>query len=378
MRYAGPIIDVDVHQTWAAEAEVLEYLSPQWREFVVSPGGGRTLLSPAPPNHPFEDGSNKRLDSFPPGGGRPGSDYTWMRQQLLDPLNIEHCVLSFDIGEQSGVTNPYLAVELCRAANDWALDRWLTIPDPRLSASIVVPTEMPDAAAAEIRRLAGHPHVVEVLLEANAMGKPFGHPVYDPIYDAAAETGLVVGIHLGGHLFGKGSRIAGGTPLTRLEEFATNDLAGQHHATSLLTHGTFEKFPALKVLLKENGFSWVPWVMWKLDSHFDLLRRENPLVKQLPSETFREHVIVSTQPFDHSPKAQQLIDVLECFDGIDDVLVFSTDYPHWDADEPVHVASRLPSEWHRKVFHDNAAAFYDFPLAPTTPGRVDPEAALAT
>jgi len=359
--YKGPIIDVDVHHTWGSEKEVLEYVREPWKELVVSPGGGRTLLSPALANHPFEDGANKRLDSYPADGSRPGSDYDMMREQLLDPLGIEYAVLSFDIGEQSGVVNPYLAVELCRAANEWTVDRWLGIPDERLVASLVVPTEMPDEAARDIRRHADNPRVVEVLLMAPAMGKPFGHPVYDPIHAAAEECGLALGVHLGGHLFGKGLQAAGGMPHTRLEQFVTNNQPGMHHATSLITHGVFEKFPNLKVVLKENGFSWIPWLLAKLDASYDLIRRENPLVRRLPSEYFREHVVASTQPFDHTPKAQQMVDVLETFDGIEDVLVFSSDYPHWDADDATHVAARLPHEWHEKLFFENAARMYNLP-----------------
>ena len=39
-------------------------------------------------------------------------------------------------------------------------------------------------------------------------------------------------------------------------------------------------------------------------------------------------------------------------------LVYSSDYPHWDADEVNDVSTRLPSDWHRKVFFENALKFY--------------------
>jgi hypothetical protein len=39
---------------------------------------------------------------------------------------------------------------------------------------------------------------------------------------------------------------------------------------------------------------------------------------------------------------------------MDDQLCFSTDYPHWDADTPAYIRRRLPPEWHRKVFYENA------------------------
>jgi hypothetical protein len=58
-----------------------------------------------------------------------------------------------------------------------------------------------------------------------------------------------------------------------------------------------------------------------------------------------------------------MIDLLGSFEGIEDVLVFATDYPHWDADEPRSLAARLPESWHKKIFHDNAARFFGFDAA---------------
>jgi hypothetical protein len=39
-------------------------------------------------------------------------------------------------------------------------------------------------------------------------------------------------------------------------------------------------------------------------------------------------------------------------------LMFSSDCPHWDADEPGCVVSRFSAEWHRGVFDENARGFY--------------------
>ena len=38
----------------------------------------------------------------------------------------------------------------------------------------------------------------------------------------------------------------------------------------------------------------------------------------------------------------------------EEILCFSSDYPHWDTDEVSHIAQNLPKEWHAKVFHQNA------------------------
>jgi predicted TIM-barrel fold metal-dependent hydrolase len=362
LTYNGTVIDVDVHHTWKSSAELLEYLPARWRGMLALPGGGIMPLIPAALNYSFPGGSNKLLTSSGPDGSPPGSHYETMRDQLLDPLNIERAILCFDIGQEGGHPNPYLSVDLCHAVNDWSIDRWLTDKDQRLFGAILVPTEWPEEAAKEIRRLAGNPRIVEVLLVVNRLGKPFGHPIYSPIHEAAAEASLPIAIHLSGGVI-PGLSAGGGNPQSRLEQFVTFYQPGTHHLSSLFTHGVFAKYPNLHVCMKEHGFTWMPSLLWKLDGEYKLLRQESPWVSELPSETFRRHVTVSTQPFDHTPDPKQLVELLESFGGLEDVLCFATDYPHWDADDPKYIAARLPKSWHQKLFHDNAARFYGWKVS---------------
>ena len=58
-----------------------------------------------------------------------------------------------------------------------------------------------------------------------------------------------------------------------------------------------------------------------------------PHLKRPPSEYIREHFWFTTQPIEepHQPdEFRQLLDDL----GMNDRLMFSTDYPHWDFDAP--------------------------------------------
>jgi Amidohydrolase len=85
-------------------------------------------------------------------------------------------------------------------------------------------------------------------------------------------------------------------------------------------------------------------------------------VRTRPSDVVREHIRFSTQPFDYVPSAA-LLGILESVEGIEDVICFSSDYPHWDGDEPTYIATRLPERWHAKLFYENAAKFLGFELA---------------
>jgi predicted TIM-barrel fold metal-dependent hydrolase len=249
--------------------------------------------------------------------------------------------------------------------HDWVLETWLP-RDGRLRTSIVIPTELPDEGAREIQRVGEHPGVTAVLFSWNALGKPLGHPIHDPIYRAAEELGLPIAIHgaAGEVEAGTAHTAAGGLPNSRLEWHTLLQQPTLTHFASMVVHGTFEKFPGLRLMLLETGVAWVPAFLWSLDAHYSSLCAESEWVRRLPSEYFRDHVKLSTQPFELTPRKEQLIELLEAFGGMEDLLCFSSDYPHWDADDPFYVARRLPRDWLPKVFHENARAVLR--LAPVT------------
>jgi len=84
---------------------------------------------------------------------------------------------------------------------------------------------------------------------------------------------------------------------------------------------------------------------------------ETPHVKRPPSEYVREHVWFTTQPIEEPDNPQHLAEVIEWLGW--DRLMFSTDYPHWDFDDPQRAFRIQLSEAQRAaVFRDNAKALY--------------------
>jgi hypothetical protein len=361
--YSGPVIDCDVHHDWATPEHLHQYLSTGWQEYVKGPGrlygGGESI-----PLYPTQLISNptgtNRPETFPENGDAAASDYDLMNEQLLDPFRIERAILQYGAsGFVGALSNPYFATEIARAANDWSIDDWLSCGDSRLYGAVLVATQQPDEAAAEIRRVGGHPRMAEVLLASSGLGKPFGHPAYHPIYEAAVEMGLPVAIHTGGEAFANQgvSPMASGMPMFYYEVAMLTFMGAMTHITSLISHGVFEKYPDLKVLIVESGLGWVPGLLWRLDGGYRALRRELPWLKKHPSEYFAEHFRITTQPLDRPPDKEQLIQMLEMFDGAN-TLCFSSDYPHWDGDEISYISEWLPSEWHDRVFRENAIKLY--------------------
>jgi predicted TIM-barrel fold metal-dependent hydrolase len=98
--------------------------------------------------------------------------------------------------------------------------------------------------------------------------------------------------------------------------------------------------------------------MWRLNKNWKGLRREVPWVQRLPSETIREHIRLTTQPMEEPEDPKHFLNLLEML-GSEDLLLFATDYPHWDFDAPDQAFPvPLPPALQRKIFSENAQAVY--------------------
>jgi len=357
--YDGSVIDCDVHHAYGPATKLTPYIQAPWREFVSA---STMSLNPAQKHYPHPFGTNKRIDLVDDGGPTPGWDYDLMASQLLDPFNIGRAILNYDVGHESAHNNHYLAAALASALNDWSLDTWLSRGDDRLYGSILVASTLPTYAANEIRRLGAHPRMVGVLMVADGLGLPFGHPIYHPIFEAASEFDLPISLHFGADLWSKqGQLAAGGNPLSRTEFYTLLPQPAMHHITSCISHGVFDKWPNVRLVLLETGYTWLPWLARTLDLQFSNLRRESPFVRNLPSETILTNVRIATQPYEPPEHSSHLIDLLSALDGIEDVIMFSSDYPHWDIDDADDVAKEFPPGWRAKIMYRNAEQTFRWP-----------------
>jgi predicted TIM-barrel fold metal-dependent hydrolase len=214
--------------------------------------------------------------------------------------------------------------------------------------------EDPAAAMRELERWAGDAHFVQASTMPHGL-EPLGRERYWPIFEAVEAAGLPLGIHVGGA--SAMAPTSTGWPSFYIEEHHSKCEAMQALMVSLVVEGVFERCPKLKVVLIEGGFVWVPSLAWRLDKTYKRLKAEAPHLKRLPSEYIRDHFWYTTQPIEEPQNPQDLADVMEWV-GWDRIL-FSTDYPHWDFDDPqVAIKTRLNDAQRRMIFHDNAAQLY--------------------
>jgi predicted TIM-barrel fold metal-dependent hydrolase len=345
------IIDCDIHPTTRNRSELHPWLPERWRKHLAEYGAQARLPFSTGTQYPKAAPATARRDAWPPAGGQPGSDLAFMQTQLLDPNDTAVGILSPLHGS---ARNTDLDAALCTAVNEWQIEQWVK-PEPRLRASVSVAQEDPDLAVEEIARRAGDSRFVQILLPSKT-NEPLGRKRYWSIFAAAQSAGLPIGVHInsvGGGYASTGS----GWPSYYLQDHHINVHSFQAQVASLALEGVFERFPRLRMVMIEGGFAWLPALCWRLDRHWARMRDEVPECKRPPSEYIREQLWFTTQPVEEPEQPEHLRDTLNWIGW--DRLMFATDYPHWDYDDPAAAFKIAMSEQERAmIFRENACAVY--------------------
>ena len=346
------IIDGDVHPAMRSLADFKPYLSARWWDYLATYGTRRRhgmTFEPYPKSAPRAC----RRDAWPDDGSQPGANLEFMQSQFLDAYGIEFGILGpLGVTGQSEL-NLDLAAALASAVNDWQREFFVR-REPRLKASIVVPYEDGEASAKEIERCADDAAYAQIFMLTRS-SEPAGNRRYWPIYEAAARHGFPVGLHVFG---ASGHPYTGaGWPSFYVEEGAGHSTSCQTVLASLVMEGVFERFPKLKVVIIEGGFAWLPAFAWRLDKIAERMKSELPHLKRKPSEYLREQVWLTTQPMEEPDDKNQLLDVMAWIGW--DRLLFASDYPHWDFDDPFRAfPAGLPRERHQQILTGNARSVY--------------------
>ncbi len=354
-------IDCDIHPSVPNIAALLPHMADHWRDSIVQRGVHELETIAYPANAPLTARPDWRPDR-----GRPAADAATVAAQALDPFATSLAVCNCLYGVQLLMSED-LAAAFARAVNAWMAAEMLD-RDPRLRASIVVPTQSPELAAAEIERWAGDSRFVAVLM-LTMDENPLGRRLYWPIYAAAARHRLAVCVHAGSAY--KHPVTSVGWPSYYAEDYTAQAAAFHNTVSSLVCEGVFARFPDLKVVLAESGAAWLPAHLWRLDKFWRGLRAETPWVDRPPSEIVREHIRLTLQPFDGPADPAAVERLMEHF-GSDEMLLFSTDYPHWQFDGTDALPDGIGPALARKIMVDNPKNAYprlaEAPPAPPTGG----------
>ena len=343
-------IDCDLHPGMPGVRALLPYMDEYWRDQLANRHIDKLpfTLSSYPSSSPL----SARPDWRAPSGALAG-DLDAVSRQALDPFRVRYAICN-PLHGAVALFNDDMAAALCSAVNDW-MAKELLDKEPRLRASILVPAQSPELAVREIDRVAPDRRFVQVLLLA--MGEtPLGRRAHWPIYAAAEKHELAIGIHAGSTY-----RVAptySGWTSYRVEDYVAQSAAFETQLLSLVAEGVFQKFPKLKVVLIESGFTWLPTWLWRTAKTWRGVRAETPWIDRSPAEIVREHVRFTLQPMDVPPaEPDALARTLEHV-GSDRLLLFSTDYPHWQFDGEDVLPDGLSRDTIRKLLIDNPLETY--------------------
>lgn len=355
------IVDSDTHN-YPYPQDLVPYLPQRWRDYLTTIG----LRTQAETGLVRARFMACRTDSWPPSGKAPGNDQEFFRQQLLDEWDIDVAILnSMAMGMQwyIGGNQPVeFSAALLAAINDWVAEEWIDA-DERFYSSICTPFEEDVIGVRELERWAEHDRFVQVLLPFRTQ-KPVGNRKYWEMFEAAVHYDLPIAFHPGST--GNNMITGAGWPSFYYEDHVGLPQALLNQCASLICEGVFDRFPTLKIVFDESGWSWVTPFCWRFDRAWRQLRDEVPHLQRKPSEYIREHFWFTTQPIEEPERPKQFMEAFELF-GQEDRILYSSDYPHWDFDAPDQALPRtLSEETRRKIFGGNALTLYKKLPAPAS------------
>lgn len=246
------------------------------------------------------------------------------------------------------------AAALVQAYNDWLAEYCARDPN-RLRGVALVPQQDLILASEEMER-AREKGFRAIMLRPNPVaGQNLDHPNYDRLWAAAQDLDIAIGVHEG---FGVDlPRLGVDRCSNWLQAHAAEHPFEHMSATMLLiTSGVLQRFPRLRVGFLENGAGWAGFWLHHLDEHYEKWARFYPGLAELPSVYFKRQCFLGVEP-DYA----LIPHLIDC--GLADTLVFSTDFPHFDAIFPGSVAALagrkdISAEHKRKALRDNALRLY--------------------
>jgi predicted TIM-barrel fold metal-dependent hydrolase len=148
-----------------------------------------------------------------------------------------------------------------------------------------------------------------------------------------------------------------GWPSHHLHDYVAHAQSFEDQLLSLTTNGIFNKFPDLKFVFIESGVTWLPSYIWRAIKTWRGVRAEVPWMKRSPAEVVRDHIRVTMQPFDSANDSETVQRLMEQIDS-DRMLLFSSDYPHWQFEGDAILPPGLSADQVRRIKVDNPLETY--------------------
>ena len=198
-----------------------------------------------------------------------------------------------------------------------------------------------------------------VLVRPNHVnGRMWSDPYYDPLWEECQKLEIPIGFHEAGRVYLPQPALHEFIPSFAMFNTLSFPMANMFACADMIYGGVMERFPKLKVAFLEGNCAWLPWLLWRMDEYAELTgAAEHPEMKLKPLEYFQRQCWGAVECDEAVAK------IIPDF-GLEDNIVFSTDYPHLDVKYPhaVETFLKLPfsDQTKRKYLWDNCARLYGF------------------
>ena len=390
--YDGPIFDCDSH-IWERDFDFLRKYLPQELQAdwlvarKVGPDGrfglhiGDRMVENAesnaqglvPPPGKLKEWlqAMKEGKSNVEGWGLPTPDMMEPAARLakLDEFGVEGCILfvgefvtTFGYLPQDAVGNRVL-----HAYNEYLNDHWGFAYKDRIFATGLLSLWDLESSVAEARWLVERGVRVVCMPMGPAGGRSPADPYFDPVWQILNDAELAVSFHVSEanfmhpliKEFGEKplqSRRTGQTAWQWM--FCYSELPVQITLANIIYHNFYERFPKLRIASVENGASWVPSFLEKMDKMRGMAKNGYwpcGQLKERPSAIFKRHCFAVAYPEDDVKGIVERIGTADC-------IMMGSDYPHAEGvPEPreffAEALTELPPEQARAIMYDNGKRF---------------------
>jgi len=319
------------------------------------------------PGNPEEVGENRlKMERGEPSPGRYEdllpSSYGGgpARVASLDEFGLDAAVLFPNFGL---IWGDHLAVDrVARRANMRAYNRWMidatAAGKDRLFGVAHVTLDDTEWLTEELRALASNGVRLAMVAPTPVDGKALSHPDFDRVWAAFCDHSISPVFHVGSFKSPIDEAWHEGDPETgdRLLDSVFLWIAPAVAVANMILHGTFERFPELRLGVVELTAGWVPGFLLNIDGAFDFYNARHPgqvtTLPLRPSEYFRRQVRVAALPYEAPAYLVSKVG--------EDTFMVGSDWPHAEgvADPAAGTAgpvSKLPERARTQALGGNAA-----------------------
>lgn len=272
------------------------------------------------------------------------------RLAWMDQHGVQVSVLTLSGRMPWQIASPEAGVKLARLINDAGIETHAKYPE-RLWGAIELPVRDPQAALAELNRVAGKPGLKAVHLPNSVANDDYlFDPAFDPLLARCQELGYPLLFHpLDGdsNFYGGKDRLGGRWQPTLISNTLGFPFEHATTAAKFIVSGTLDKYPKLDILLPHAGGAF-PFVAGRVEYALD--RRKFPL--QRPFREYLRRFHYDTLAF-YPEALRYLINLV----GSDRVVIGTDSFFLMDVDEPTALLDelKLPAADYERITRGNAA-----------------------